>query len=41
MKELKFGESERIIYDLMVENDSETQTGLTYDELVQKLTNNL
>ena len=41
MKELKFDESEPVIYDLMVEIDSETKTGLTYDELVQKLTNKL
>ena len=41
MKELKFDESEPVIYDLMVEIDSETKTGITYDELVQKLTNKL
>ena len=41
MKELKFDESEPVIYDLMVELESETKTGITIDELVEKLTNKL
>ena len=41
MKELKFDESEPVIYELMVELESETKTGLTYDEFVEKLTNKL
>ena len=38
MKELKFDENEPVIYDLMAELESENQTGLTYDEFVDKLT---
>ena len=38
MKELKFDENEPVIYDLMSELESENQTGLTYDEFVDKLT---
>ena len=41
MKELKFDESEPVIYELTVELESETKTGLTYDEFVEKLTNKL
>ena len=41
MKELKFDESEPVIYELMVELESETKTGITYDEFVEKLTNKL
>ena len=38
MKELKFDESEPVIYDLMVELESENKTSITYDEFVEKLT---
>ena len=40
MKELKFDESEPVIYDLMVELEQETKTGITYDEFIEKLTGN-
>ena len=38
MKELKFDESEPVIYDLMAELEQETKTGITYDEFIEKLT---
>ena len=38
MKELKFDESEPVIYDLITELEAETKTGITYDEFIQKLT---
>ena len=38
MKELKLDENEPVIYDLIVELESETKTGITYDEFVDKLT---
>ena len=38
MKELKFDESEPVIYDLITELESENHTGITYDEFVDKLT---
>ena len=41
MKELKFDESEPVIYDLMVELEQETNTGITYDEFIEKLTGKL
>ena len=41
MKELKFDENERIIYDLMAELESENQGSLTYDEFVDRLTEKL
>ena len=41
MKELKFDESEPVIYDLMVELENEVQHGLTYDEFIAKLTEKL
>ena len=41
MKELKFDESEPVIYDLMVELEQETKTGITYDEFIEKLTGKL
>lgn len=41
MKELKFDESEPVIYDLICELESENHVGLTYDEFVGKLTEKL
>ena len=41
MKELKFDESEPVIYDLMIELEQETKTGITYDEFIEKLTGKL
>ena len=41
MKELKFDESEPVVYDLIAEIESENQTGLTYDEFVDRLTEKL
>ena len=41
MKELKFDESEPVIYDLMAELETEVQHGLTYDEFIKKLTEKL
>ena len=38
MKELKFDESEPVIYDLFAEMENEVKTGITYDEFVQLLT---
>ena len=38
MKELKFDESEPVIYDLITELEAETKSGITYDEFIQKLT---
>ena len=38
MKELKFDESEPVVYDLIAELESETKTGITYDEFIEKLT---
>ena len=38
MKELKFDESEPIVYDLMAELEQETNKGITYDEFIEKLT---
>jgi Ca2+-binding EF-hand superfamily protein len=38
MKELKFDESEPVIYDLITELEAETKTSITYDEFIQKLT---
>ena len=38
MKELKFDESEPVIYDLMNEVESENKEGLSYDDFVDKLT---
>ena len=38
MKELKFDESEPVIYDLMAELETEVKEGITYDEFVDKLT---
>ena len=41
MKELKFDENERIIYDLMAELESENQGSLSYDDFVDRLTEKL
>ena len=41
MKELKFDESEPVVYDLIAELESEIKTGLTYDDFVEKLTEKL
>ena len=41
MKELKLDETEPVIYDLIVELESETKQGITYDEFVEKLTGKL
>ena len=38
MKELKFDESEPVVYDLIAELEAETKTGITYDEFIEKLT---
>ena len=41
MKELKFEESEPVIYDLIVELESENKSSITYDDFIDKLTANL
>ena len=41
MKELKFDQSEPVVYDIISEIESENSTGLTYDEFVDKLTEKL
>ena len=41
MKELKFDESEPVIYDIMAELESENQGSLSYDEFVDRLTEKL
>ena len=41
MKELKFDESEPVVYDLISELEFENQNGLTYDDFVDKLTEKL
>ena len=41
MKELKFDESEPVVYDLIAELESENKTGITYDEFIEKLTQKL
>ena len=38
MKELKFYESEPVIYDLIVELESENKSSITYDDFIDKLT---
>ena len=38
MKELKFDQSEPVVYDIISEIESETSNGITYDEFVDKLT---
>ena len=37
MKELKFDESERVVYDLIVELESENKSSITYDDFIDKL----
>ena len=41
MKELKFDESEPVVYDLIVEMEQENKTGLTYDDFIDRLTEKL
>ena len=41
MKELKFDESEPVVYDLMAEMEAEVKGSLTYDEFIGKLTEKL
>ena len=41
MKELKFDESEPVVYDLMVELESENKNSITYDDFIDKLTEKL
>ena len=41
MKELKFDESEPVVYDLIAEVESENKNGVTYDEFVDRLTEKL
>ena len=38
MKELKFDESESVIYDLIIELESENMSSITYDDFMDKLT---
>ena len=38
MKELKLDESEPVVYDLISEMETETKTGLSYDDFIDKLT---
>ena len=38
MKELKFDESEPVVYDLIVELESENKSSITYDDFIDKLT---
>ena len=41
MKELKFDESEPVVYDLIAEMEQENKTGLTYDDFIDRLTEKL
>ena len=41
MKELKFDESEPVIYDIISELESENKASLSYDDFVDKLTEKL
>ena len=41
MKELKFDESEPVIYDLIADMETETKGGLTLDDFIDKLTQKL
>ena len=41
MKELKFDESEPVVYDLIAEMETETKGGLTLDDFIDKLTQKL
>ena len=38
MKELKFDESESVIYDLIIELELENKSSITYDDFMDKLT---
>ena len=38
MKELKFDESKPVVYDLIVELESENKSSITYDDYIDKLT---
>ena len=38
MKEHKFDESESVIYDLIIELESENKSSITYDDFMDKLT---
>ena len=38
MKELKFDESESVVYDLIIELESENKSSITYDDFIDKLT---
>ena len=41
MKELKFDESEPVVYELMVELESENKGRVSYDDFIDKLTEKL
>ena len=41
LKELKFDESEPVVYDLIAEMETETKGGLTLDDFIDKLTQKL
>ena len=41
MKELKFDESEPVVYDIIAELESENKASLSYDDFVDKLTEKL
>ena len=41
MKELKFDESEPVVYDIIVEMEQENKTGLTYNDFIDRLTEKL
>ena len=41
MKELKFDESEPVIYDLIVELESKNKSSITYVDFIDKLTDKL
>ena len=41
MKELKFDQSEPVVYDIIAEIESENSSGLTYDDFVDRLTEKL
>ena len=41
MKELKFDESEPVVYDLIAEMETESKGGLSYDDFIDRLTEKL
>ena len=41
MKELKFEESESVVYDLIIELESENKSSITYVDFIDKLTDKL